>query len=81
MKRSELPENIKPLKALVRKPKLVKLGPIDPGMREGRGFSIGELKEAGLTLERAKRLGLRIDKRRRSVHSWNVKVLKELVKS
>ena len=48
--------------------------------RVGRGFSIGELKEAGLTLNDAKRLGIYIDKRRRSTHEENVKILKELIK-
>lgn len=45
--------------------------------REGRGFSLGELKVAGISLQEAKKLGLRIDKRRRSTHQENVEALKK----
>lgn len=45
--------------------------------RRGRGFSHGELLEAGLTLEEAKHLPLRIDRRRRTTHPQNVENLKE----
>jgi len=55
----------------VRSPGLRKL-------REGKGFSVGELRAAGLTLKEAEGLGLRVDRRRRSVHSWNVEVLRKL---
>lgn len=48
-------------------------------VREGRGFSLGELKEANLTLHDAKRIGIRVDKRRRSVHEENVEALRKLV--
>ncbi|MEM2896643.1 MAG: ribosomal protein L13e [Candidatus Bathyarchaeia archaeon] len=37
-------------------------------LREGKGFSKLELKEAGLSLGLAKNLGLRIDKRRKSMN-------------
>jgi large subunit ribosomal protein L13e len=63
----------------VKKPRLRKLGPIDPGLREGRGFSLGELREAGLTPEKARRLGLYVDKRRRTVHPWNVEALRKFI--
>ena len=46
-------------------------------LREGRGFSIGEIGKAGLTLYEAKRLGMPIDKRRRTSHSQNIRLLKE----
>jgi len=45
--------------------------------RRGRGFSLNELKEAGITIDVAKRLGIPIDKRRRSCREENVKTLKE----
>jgi large subunit ribosomal protein L13e len=69
-----LPE---PPVAIVKKPKLVKLGPTNPGTRKGRGFSLGELREAGLTAEKARKLGIYVDKKRKSVHEWNISALKE----
>ena len=71
-----LPE---PPVAIVKKPRLVKHGPVDPGTRPGRGFSLGELREAGLTPEKARKLGIYVDKRRKTVHEWNVKALKDYV--
>jgi len=44
--------------------------------RKGKGFSIKELEEAGLPLNRARRLGIPIDSRRRSSHHDNVRRLK-----
>jgi large subunit ribosomal protein L13e len=77
--RLQLPPGLTPPKALVKKPKLRKLGPLEPGLREGRGFSLGELKEAGLTPERAKKLGIYVDKRRKTVHPWNVEALRNFL--
>ncbi len=71
----------KPLKALVKTPKLISQGKLPPKWREGRGFSILELKEVGLTMDRARRLGLYVDKRRRSKHEVNVKLLREFLKA
>lgn len=47
------------------------------GIRGGRGFSLEEIKRAGLTVRQAKMLGIPIDKRRRTVHLKNVETLKE----
>lgn len=47
--------------------------------RKGRGFSLNELKEAGITIDVAKKLGIPVDKRRRSCREENVKALKEFV--
>lgn len=55
---------------LVRSPTTKKL-------REGKGFSVGELKQAGVTLELGKKLGIRVDRRRKSVREENVKILRE----
>jgi large subunit ribosomal protein L13e len=45
--------------------------------REGRGFSLGELKEAGLTAGEAKVRGVPVDARRKSTHEENVEILRE----
>ena len=66
---------------LVKKPRLVKNKGIELGLRVGRGFSVEEIKEAGLDVNKAKKLGIPIDKRRRSKHEWNVKILKEFIKN
>ncbi len=47
--------------------------------RLGRGFSLGELKEAGISLTEAKRIGIPVDRRRKTVHAWNIEALKKLV--
>ncbi|MFQ6135596.1 MAG: ribosomal protein L13e [Candidatus Hydrothermarchaeales archaeon] len=44
--------------------------------REGRGFSIGELNEAGLPTIKAKKMGFAVDKRRRTVYPKNVELLR-----
>ncbi|MCC6013359.1 MAG: 60S ribosomal protein L13 [Candidatus Verstraetearchaeota archaeon] len=49
--------------------------------REGRGFSLLELKAAGISEKEAKKLGIRIDKRRRSCHQENVELLKNIKNS
>ena len=47
--------------------------------RTGRGFSLNELRAAGITIDVAKRLGIPIDKRRRSSREENVQMLKEFL--
>ncbi|MDA4116514.1 MAG: ribosomal protein L13e [Thaumarchaeota archaeon] len=49
--------------------------------RPGRGFSVGELASAGVPLNTAKREGLPLDIRRRSVVEGNVEALKGWFKS
>ncbi|NIR86898.1 50S ribosomal protein L13e [Candidatus Bathyarchaeota archaeon] len=49
----------------------------DGGIREGRGFSRDELKEAGVHLKQALKLGIPIDLRRKTKHKENVKRLKQ----
>jgi large subunit ribosomal protein L13e len=46
--------------------------------RKGRGFSLEELKLAGISIKEAKKLKIYIDKRRKSVYEENVKFLKKL---
>ena len=45
--------------------------------RNGRGFSRGELKEAGLSLNQALKLGIQVDPRRSTKHDENMKTLKK----
>lgn len=48
--------------------------------RKGKGFSRGELAEAGMTLHDARIHNIPVDKRRRTSHSWNSQVLIALLK-
>jgi len=48
-------------------------------VREGRGFSLNELREAGITIDAARRLGIPVDKRRRSCRDENVRALREFL--
>jgi ribosomal protein L13E len=54
------------------KPEVVK----PDGKRNGRGFSLEELKKAGVNPAEAKRLKLPVDKRRKTAHDKNVKAIK-----
>lgn len=49
--------------------------------RRGRGFSRGELGEAGMNLKQALKLGIPIDPRRKTKHKENVKLLKQHLQS
>ncbi len=49
--------------------------------REGRGFSLLELEAADINIKDAKKLGIRIDKRRRSCHQENIEILKNIKNS
>jgi len=55
--------------------------PIYNKPREGRGFSLKELEEAGLSPNLAKRLKIPIDRRRKSLHKENVEKIKEILAS
>lgn len=48
--------------------------------RRGRGFSLQELKEAGIGLSDARWMAIPIDSRRKTHHPENVKLLQEFVK-
>jgi large subunit ribosomal protein L13e len=48
-----------------------------PKMKRGRGFSKGELEAVGLDFKKALKMGIPIDKRRKTVHEWNVETLKK----
>jgi large subunit ribosomal protein L13e len=72
------PNEEKP-KPIVIKPQLRSKAGLEQGTRKGRGFSIPELREAGLTVKEALKLGIPVDKRRRSKHDVNVDILKDYV--
>jgi large subunit ribosomal protein L13e len=48
--------------------------------REGRGFSLKEIKEAKIDIQRARKLGFLVDRRRKTAYDENIKKLKELLK-
>lgn len=50
-------------------------------LRKARGFSLGELKQAGLQRCQARSIRLRTDERRSSVHAHNVAALKAFAAS
>ncbi|MBT0158805.1 hypothetical protein G4O51_02340 [Candidatus Bathyarchaeota archaeon A05DMB-2] len=55
------------------KPKIQKT---DGKQRDGKGFSLNELKEAGLNKADAKRLKIPVDPRRKTAHAENIETLK-----
>ncbi len=48
-------------------------------VRKGRGFSRLELKEAGSTVFEAREIGIPVDIKRKSVHDFNISLLKQLL--
>ena len=54
--------------------------PRDGHPKKGRGFSSEEAAQAGLTIDEARRMGLILDIRRKTVHSENVNALKQYMK-
>ncbi len=48
----------------------------DSGQRNGKGFSKGEIKKAGSNPEDARKIGLPVDPRRRTIYDENVEVVK-----
>jgi len=54
--------------------------PRDGRPKRGRGFSSEETAQAGLTIEEARRMGLIVDIRRKTIHPENVDALKQYMK-
>ncbi len=48
--------------------------------RRGRGFSREETSQAGLTIDNARKMGLIVDLRRKTVYPENIKALKQYTK-
>ena len=48
-------------------------------VREGKGFSFGELEAVELTAGNAKKMGIPVDTKRKSSHEENIEVLKEFL--
>ena len=69
------------VEALVRSPRLIKERGVEENLRRGRGFSLNELKVAGITVQEAKKLGIPIDFRRRSTREWNVETLRKYLET
>ncbi|RLE62910.1 MAG: 50S ribosomal protein L13e [Thermoprotei archaeon] len=71
-------KEVKPPKPIIKTPILKKHGGVPPRpTRAGRGFSVGEIKAVGLDVTTARKLGLYVDTRRKSVHEDNIKALSE----
>ena len=66
---------------LVRSPRLIKERGVVKNLRPGKGFSLNELREVGLTPNQARKLGIPVDYRRRSKREWNVETLKHYLES
>ena len=54
--------------------------PRDARPRRGRGFSSEEVSQSGLTVDEARRMGLIVDIKRKTVHPENVAALKQYMK-
>jgi len=54
--------------------------PKDAKPRRGRGFSREETSQAGLTIDNARKMGLIVDLRRKTVYPENIKALKQYTK-
>lgn len=63
----------------VKPPNMIKDRGVTKNLRYGRGFSRCEIGKAGLSIEKAKSMGIPIDARRRSCHEQNIKILQELL--
>jgi len=48
-------------------------------IRFGRGFSLGELAEAGVHYRKALKLGIPFDSRRRTVYRENIEAVKRFI--
>ena len=59
------------------KPKIIKP---NENQRNGRGFSLREIENAGLNTANARKIGLPVDLRRKTAHEENVEAVKAYAK-
>ncbi len=77
-----MPVKTEPPEPLVKVPLLKRYGGVPPKeWRRGRGFSVGEVEAAGLTVKEARMIGLYVDERRKSVHEENIEAIKKWVEA
>ncbi|MHA1678795.1 MAG: ribosomal protein L13e [Promethearchaeota archaeon] len=57
---------------------IVKSPARDAHLRKGRGFSLAEIKEAGLNVRTLKKMNIKIDFFRKSCHQHNIELLKKI---
>ncbi|MEM1525569.1 MAG: ribosomal protein L13e [Ignisphaera sp.] len=62
---------------MIKPPKITKGRGVAASPRVGRGFSTGEIKQAGLTVQLARQFNIPLDFRRRSIHQHNVENLRK----
>lgn len=48
-------------------------------LRSGKGFSLSEIRTVGLNVPQARKLGIYVDSRRKTLHEFNVKTLEVLI--
>ena len=69
---------VPPPPPIVKVPSLIKFHGIPPKQfKEGRGYSVMEIKALGLTVKQARKLGIYVDERRKSCYEDNIKRLEE----
>lgn len=78
MSQTTQPPVTPPPEPLVRRPRLISSGGVlGNEWRVGRGYSIGEVRAVGLSVEEARLLGIRVDTRRDTVWDINIQRLRD----
>ncbi|WP_446752497.1 ribosomal protein L13e [Vulcanisaeta sp. JCM 16161] len=78
MSQTTQPPVLPPPDPLVKRPRLISSGGVlGNEWRVGRGYSIGEVRAVGLTVDEARLLGIRVDANRDTVWDINVQRLRD----
>ncbi|ADN50288.1 50S ribosomal protein L13E [Vulcanisaeta distributa DSM 14429] len=78
MSQSTQPPVLPPPDPLVKRPRLISSGGVlGNEWRVGRGYSVGEVRAVGLTVDEARILGIKVDTNRDTVWDINVQRLKD----